>query len=111
MTPFSMNQYLSILTCLLCAPALAQQQSMNGGTDGSDDEVIVTGIANRNGAIGDIKPEIQLDAATIRSYGVSSVADLISELSPQLGSGQGRGGEAPLILLNGRRICPRGYSA
>lgn len=99
-----MNQYLSILTCLLCAPALAQQQSTNGGTDGSDDEVVVTGTANRNGAIGDIKPEIQLDAATIRSYGVSSVADLIAELSPQLGSGQGRGGEAPLILLNGRRI-------
>jgi iron complex outermembrane recepter protein len=90
-----------VLACFSGIPVFAQQQT---ATEGGDDDIIVTGTTNRNSAIGDIKPEIQLDAATIRSYGVSSVADLIAELSPQLGSGQGRGGEAPLILLNGRRI-------
>ncbi len=42
-------------------------------------------------------------AADIRSYGVSSVSDLLNELSPQTTSGRGQGG-APVVLLNGRRI-------
>ena len=55
-------------------------------------------------AIGDIPPEVALNQGDIRSYGVSSVADLLSELAPQTRSGQGRGGEAPVVLLNGHRI-------
>ena len=53
--------------------------------------------------IGDIKPDQQLSPADIRSYGVSTVADLLNELSPQTTSGRGQGG-APVVLLNGRRI-------
>ena len=40
----------------------------------------------------------------IRSYGVSSVNDLLAELAPQLTSSQGRGGESPIVLLAGKRI-------
>ncbi|MBK2451860.1 hypothetical protein, partial [Escherichia coli] len=40
----------------------------------------------------------------IRAYGVSSIAELLTELEPQTGSGRGRGGGRPVILLNGRRI-------
>ena len=51
---------------------------------------------------GDIPPEIQLNQADIRAYAVSSVADLLTELAPQTGSGRGSG--MPVVLLNGRRI-------
>lgn len=67
-------------------------------------EVIVRGQRNLPGAvIGDIPPEVQLGPADIRSYGVSSVSDLLTELAPQTRSGRGSGG-APVVLLNGRRI-------
>jgi hypothetical protein len=49
---------------------------------------------------GDIRPEQQLSAADVRSYGVSSVSDLLNELAPQTNAGGG----APVVLLNGKRI-------
>ncbi|MFX5252973.1 hypothetical protein ABTD06_19685, partial [Acinetobacter baumannii] len=52
---------------------------------------------------GDIPPEQQLGPADIRSYGVNSVAELLTELAPQTYSGRGGGG-APVVLLNGKRI-------
>lgn len=70
-------------------------------------ELVVNAPLNQplpGAAVGDIQPDIQLSPAEIQSYGVSSVADLLSALSPQLGSNRGRGGEAPVVLLNGRRI-------
>ncbi len=54
--------------------------------------------------VGDIKPELQLGPADIRSYGVSTVTELLNELSPETRSDRGRGGESPVVLLNGRRI-------
>ena len=42
--------------------------------------------------------------AEIQSYGVSTVTELLDELAPQTRSDRGRGGESPVVLLNGRRI-------
>ena len=71
-------------------------------TDSPD--IVVTGSRTPTGsAIGDIPPEISLSPADVRSYGVSSVADLLAELTPQTTSGRGQGGQ-PVVLLNGRRI-------
>jgi hypothetical protein len=70
-------------------------------------ELVVTGARARPqpGAVtGDIKPEVQLSPAEIQSYGVSTVTELLDELAPQIESGRGRGGEQPVVLLNGRRI-------
>jgi len=64
---------------------------------------VVRGARLPGEVIGDIPPDQQLSPADIRSYGVSSVADLLAELSPQTRSGRGGGG-APVVLLNGRRI-------
>ena len=73
--------------------------------DDSEEEIVVTGQRRLPGAaIGDIPPEVTLNQGDIRAYGVSSVTDLLTELAPQLGSGQGRGGERPVVLLNGHRI-------
>lgn len=67
-----------------------------------DGELVVTGEV-RGAVKTDVKPEVQLSPADIAAYGASNVSDLITALAPQLGTGQGRGGEQPVILLSGRR--------
>ncbi len=83
---------------LAAVPAAAQDVP-------EEPDIVVTGRAavQPGAVVGDIKPEIQLSPADIRSYGVSSVADLLNELAPQTRSDRGTGG-APLVLLNGHRI-------
>jgi hypothetical protein len=49
-------------------------------------------------------PIMVLDEADIAAYGADSLTDLLDQLSPQTGSGRGRGSGAPVVLLNGRRI-------
>ena len=68
----------------------------------AEPDVVVTARREPGKVIGDIPPDQQLSPADIRSYGVSSVSDLLTELAPQTTSG--RGG-SPVILLNGRRIA------
>ena len=73
-----------------CAPAPARARRED------TEDIVVTGSRRPPGsAIGDIPPEITLNQGDIRAYEVSSVTDLLSELAPQTGSGQGRGGQAP----------------
>ena len=76
--------------------------------DGDADTVAAVTVRGQRvepgAVVGDIKPEVQFTAADIQSFGVSSVTDLLAELAPQTRSGRGRGGESPVILLNGRRI-------
>ncbi len=68
----------------------------------------VTVVAHRRpqpgAVVGDIKPEVQLSPADVQSFGVSTVNELLEELTPETRSDRGRGGEMPVVLLNGRRI-------
>lgn len=92
------------------APAPAPSKTGTAEDEYADEtvsELVIVGSRERpqvGAVVGDIKPELQLSPAQIQSYGVSSVADLLNELAPQLSSNRGRGGEAPVVLLNGRRI-------
>ncbi|MBU2097074.1 MAG: TonB-dependent receptor plug domain-containing protein, partial [Alphaproteobacteria bacterium] len=109
---------MTLLVALLASAALpvhAQAPAKPAAHPSQDEEeaedtvseVVVTATRDRplpGAVVGDIKPDIQLSPAEIQSYGVSSVADLLNELSPQITSNRGRGGEAPVVLLNGRRI-------
>ncbi|WP_445190710.1 TonB-dependent receptor [Sphingobium sp. HWE2-09] len=61
------------------------------------DEIVVTGQPQRGSVIGNVEPEQQLSAADVRALGVTSISELISELSPQTNG-------SPVILLNGKRI-------
>lgn len=72
------------------------------------EEIVVSGhqtYADQVGAvIGNIVPELQLGPADIRSYGVNTVSELLAEVAPEVRSARGRGGEEPVLLLNGWRI-------
>ncbi len=67
-------------------------------------EVTVQGAKPPGSVVGDIKPEVVFSPADIRTYGVSTVTELLDELAPQIRSDRGRGGEPPAVLLNGHRI-------
>jgi hypothetical protein len=110
----------AILSCLLTgvAPAALAQSTApppaapakkpplrgTAADDAADDEIVVTGQKPPGSVVGDIPPEQTLSPADVRAYGVDSISDLLDQLSPQTTSIRGRGGEAPVVLLNGRRI-------
>lgn len=78
--------------------------SGGGGGDEFEAETIVVTAGRIKGAVpGDIKPEIEMTPADIRSYGVGSIAELLEELTPQTMSASGTA--SPVVLLGGRRIA------
>ncbi|MCW3846889.1 TonB-dependent receptor [Sphingomonas sp. LB-2] len=85
------------------APTPKPTPTPRPSADENDEDIIVTGEI-RGAVPGDIKPEVTLNSADVRAYGVSSIADLVTELGPQTRSSRGRDGGGPVILLNGRRI-------
>ncbi|WBO20877.1 porin family protein [Sphingomonas abietis] len=98
---------LGMLANLMPCAAIAQKEAPPAPADSDEpQDIVVNGghQAQPGAVVGDIPPELQYGPADIRAYGVSSVADLLNELAPQISSARGRGGEAPAVLLNGRRI-------
>jgi hypothetical protein len=78
--------------------------SIDADEDSSDEAIFVVGQRARGSVIGDIPPENQLTSRDIRATGATSISELLDAIAPQIGSARGRGGEAPVLLLNGRRI-------
>lgn len=95
---------------MLTAPAALMAQDRDSAGDDADGAqaassaivVIATRIAGQVET--DIPPIMTLDADDITAYGSSSIGELLEAISPQTGSGRGRGGGHPVILLNGQRI-------
>lgn len=79
-------------------PALDEEEA--------EEEIVVTGARRvpRGSVIGNIAPEVTLNAREIRAYGAANLGELLQELAPLTGSIQGRGGDQPVVLLGGRRI-------
>ena len=77
---------------------------MEGEEAEEEAEIVVTGQRERGAVIGDIPPDIQLDARDVRALGAGSISELLEALAPQTQSGRGRGVGRPVLLLNGRRI-------
>ncbi|MFL6759889.1 TonB-dependent receptor [Sphingomonas sp.] len=71
---------------------------------GGEEDIVITGQRARGSVVGDIPPENTLDARDVRATGATSITELLDALAPQIGSSRGRGGEAPVLLLNGQRI-------
>lgn len=73
-----------------------------GGTSGSDIVVLASRLRGQIDAAQ--PPLVTLDADEIASYGAGTISDLIEAISPQTGSGRGRGEGRPVFLVNGQRI-------
>ena len=71
---------------------------------GDEEEIVITGAKPRGSVVGDIPPENTLDARDVRATGATNITELLDSIAPQIGSARGRGGEAPVLLLNGNRI-------
>lgn len=90
---------------LLISPAHGQTANeVESDTDSTRPEIVVTAPRISGSAVDDIAPEITINEDEIEGYGASTVADLLAALAPQTQSGRGRGGGAPVILVNGRRV-------
>ncbi|MEO7365791.1 MAG: TonB-dependent receptor, partial [Sphingomicrobium sp.] len=74
------------------------------GEEGDEEEIVVVGQRPRGSVVGDIPPENTLTGRDVRATGATSITELLDALAPQLGSARGRGGERPILLLNGQRI-------
>ncbi|WP_145998316.1 TonB-dependent receptor [Caulobacter flavus] len=82
-----------------------QQVPSDADLDTEVEGIVVTGQRQYGAVLGDIQPETTFNAADVRSLGVSSVTELLSELSAQTASASGG---SPVTLLNGRRISGMG---
>lgn len=71
----------------------------------STNEIVVRSGRIRGQLVVDQAPLLQLDETQISAEGVTSIADLIAQISARTGSARGRGGGGqPVILVNGIRI-------
>ena len=108
-----MLRFSAVSMALFAAPANASEAppTDSGSQTGTAipqpeiDQILV--IATRLRAQLDLPqpPVATLDEAEIAAYGAASIADLLAALSPQTGSGRGRGGGAPVVLVNGQRVA------
>jgi hypothetical protein len=104
MTALAIGSLASPLAAQTARPAPPAPAPMPDAGDDAGPDVVVEGNRMPPGSVvGDITPEQVLTPADIRSYGVSSLSDLLTELAPETRSDRGSGG-APVVLLNGRRI-------
>src|SRR5689334_10065606 len=71
---------------------------------GEEDAIVIKGAKLPGSVVGDIPPENTLDARDVRATGATSITELLDALAPQIGSSRGRGGDAPVLLLNGQRV-------
>jgi len=97
------------------APKPAAKPPAGAGEDTTEvAEVVVTATSptvyatQPGAALGGMAPELQIGPADIQAYGVSTVTELLDELAIQTNSSRGRGGESPVVLLNGKRISGMG---
>ena len=101
---------LSFLALLLVtsAPVMAQEADVPiepAGEIDAGNEIVVTAQRLRGSLDVDQPPVAEFDEADIAAYGAGSIDELLEAISPQTGSGRGRGdGGRPIILVNGQRI-------
>ena len=82
----------------------AEEAPFEDEAEDEGEEIIVVGARPRGSVIGDIPPENTLNSRDVRATGATDITELLEALAPQIGSARGRGGERPILLLNGQRI-------
>jgi hypothetical protein len=87
------------------APAVTDQATTSQDTDTStENEIVVVANIMRGAVKAPQPPVVELNQEDIASYGASSLADLINQLSTETGTGRGRGSGRPVFLINGLRV-------
>jgi len=69
-----------------------------------EEAIVVTGQKPPGSVVGDIPPEKTLDPRDVRATGATNITELLDAIAPEIGSARGRGGEQPVLLLNGQRV-------
>ncbi|MBB2185275.1 porin family protein [Gluconacetobacter liquefaciens] len=72
--------------------------------DHAAEAITVTGRRSAGAVLGDDKPITRIGPEEVRAYGVDTVSDLLTAISPETRSGRGTGTNPPVVLLNGQRI-------
>lgn len=111
-----MARHILLPFFLLSSPALAQalpepapqptleDQADEGDGPRSGAEILVVAERIRGQVDAPQAPVATFDETEIGALGASSLTDVLSRISPQTGSGRGRGGGMPVVLVNGQRI-------
>lgn len=87
------------------APPSEAEPDSASDTAVTGNEIVVRSGRVRGQLFVDQAPLLQLDETAIASEGVTSITDLIAQISARTGSARGRGGgDRPVILVNGIRI-------
>ena len=102
---------VSLIALVAATPALAQQAAAPETaqapaeplTEDDVDEIVVTAERIRGQVQTASAPVVELDQQQVQAYGAASIADLVAQLAPAVGGGNGRGGR-PVILVNGQRV-------
>lgn len=96
---------LNVYACSAAAQNTGQSAGTADPQQSYDEEVItVTAQSTRGYVATDIQVEMELTTEEIAEFGASSISELLDALGPSVSTGRGRGGERPIVLLNGQRI-------
>lgn len=82
----------------------AAQEADPAGTERHGGEILVVAERIRGQVESPAPPIAVLDEKDIQALGATTLADVLTQLAPQTGSGRGRGGGPPVVLINGQRI-------
>lgn len=80
----------------------ADADTVQAADDGQT--IVVVGVRERAPVPGSIASEVSLDSETVAALGASNLADILAQISALTGGAQGRAGDGPVLLVNGRRI-------
>ena len=82
----------------------AAQQADPVSTERHGSEILVIAEKIRGQVESPAPPIAVLDEKDIQALGATTLADVLTQLAPQTGSGRGRVSGPPVILINGQRI-------
>ncbi|MFM2272124.1 MAG: hypothetical protein RL702_1189 [Pseudomonadota bacterium] len=107
-----MLRYSTVPFALLAVPAIAQEvpapalqaEAEASEVDEAGTEILVVAERVKGQVDAPQAPIATFDETEIGALGASSLTDVLSRISPQTGSGRGRGGGMPVVLVNGQRI-------
>lgn len=105
--------YVSLALLLAQAAGVPVEPASSGGLpvveeglppEDDGHSIVVVGERLRAPVAGPIASETSLDSNAVTALGASNLADILAQISGLTGGAQGRAGDGPVLLVNGRRI-------